>query len=51
MDKHRSIHTYPRPTDPASGQDLVVANVTASGGQIAPLQMEFIMSILENSTS
>ena len=62
MDIYLSVHTYPRATDPASGQDLSVTvvgintftvNVGASpsGGNVAPLQMEFIMSILENSTT
>ena len=62
MDGYLSVHTYPRTTDPASGQDLSVTvvgintftvNVGASpsGGNVAPLQMELIMSILENSTT
>lgn len=62
QDNFKSKVGYPRPTDPASGQDLTVTvidsdnisvNVGTSptGGQLAPLQMEFICSILENSTT
>ena len=62
MDRYLSVHTYPRATDPASGQDLTVTyvdqnnfsvnvGVSPSGGNVAPLQMELIMSILENSTT
>lgn len=62
MDNYLTNHTYPRSTDPASGQDLTISNVTTdtfevnvgtspSGGNVGPLQMELIMSILENSTS
>ena len=62
MDNYLTDHPYPRPTDPASGSDLTVANkttdtfevnvgVSPSGGNVGPLQMEFIMSILENSTT
>lgn len=53
---------YPRPTDPASGSDLTITDATLNtftvdvgpsptGGRAAPLQMEFICSILENSTT
>ena len=60
MDNYLTDHPYPRPTDPASNSNLTVANkttntfevnvgVSPSGGQVAPLQMEIIMSILENS--
>ena len=56
------MYPDPRPSDPASGSDLTVANkttdtfevnvgVSPSGGRVGPLQMEFIMSILENSTT
>lgn len=62
MDNYLTNHTYPRSTDPASGQNLSVSNVTTntfqvnvgvspSGGRVGPLQMELIMSILENSTT
>jgi len=62
MDNYLTDHPYPRPTDPASGSNLTVANkttntfevnvgVSPSGGRVGPLQMEFIMSILENSTT
>ena len=62
MDRYLSVHTYPRTTDPASGQNLTVTKidndkftvnvgVSPSGGNVAPLQMELIMSILENSTT
>ena len=62
MDNYLTDHPYPRPSDPASGSDLTVANkttdtfevnvgVSPSGGRVGPLQMEFIMSILENSTT
>lgn len=57
--------TYPRSTDPAAnGNNLGVTTfvgvantftvdvgVTTTGGLVGPLQMEFIMSILENSTT
>ena len=56
---------YPRSTDPAAnGNNLGVTTfvgiantftvdvgVTTTGGLVGPLQMEFICSILENSTS
>ena len=62
MDRYLSVHTYPRTTDPASGQNLTVTKidndkftvnvgVSPSGGNVGPLQMELIMSILENSTT
>ena len=62
MDRYLSVHTYPRSTDPASGQNLSVTVIdgntiqvnvgsSPSGGNVAPLQMELIMSILENSTT
>ena len=54
--------TYPRSTDPVAGisTDVTVVGlntftafvgVTTTGGLVGPLQMEFIMSILENSTT
>ena len=61
MDNHATEHSYPRNTDPASGAALQMAvagtnssirvNVgkSFSGGYVAPLEMEFIASILENS--
>ena len=62
MDRYLSVHTYPRTTDPASGQNLTITKIdndkftvnvglSPSGGNVAPLQMELIMSILENSTT
>ena len=62
MDNRATEHAYPRSTDPASGANLVVSffsttqvrvnvGASASGGFFAPLQMELIASILENSTS
>ena len=55
-------HAYPRTTDYAHNRNLGVDSVTtdtfavyvgvsSSGGLVAPLQMEFIASILENSTT
>ena len=62
MDNRATEHAYPRPTDPASKVNLTVTiysptqlrvNVgeSASGGFFAPLEMELIASILENSTA
>ena len=62
MDNRATEHSYPRSTDPASGQNLNVARVNATtirvnvgqsmnGGFVAPLEMEFVGSILENSTT
>jgi len=62
MDNRATEHAYPRSTDPASGANLTVSffsttqirvnvGASASGGFFAPLQMELIASILENSTS
>jgi len=62
MDNRGTEHSYPRSTDPASGANLIVSGVSANsftvnvgvssaGGYAAPLQMEFIASILENSTT
>ena len=62
MDDYLTTHTYPRSTDPASGANLTVSNVSTnnftinvgvspSGGKVGPLQLEFIMSVLENSTT
>ena len=61
MDNHYSEHPYPRSTDPASNATLTLAVAVAnesirvnvgksySGGYVAPLEMELIASILENS--
>ena len=63
QDNYGSEHRYPRATDPVGvntilGIDRVDANtfsvftgISTSGGLVGPLQMEFICSILENSTS
>ena len=63
MDNHDSEHAYPRATDPAANAALGLAvaqsnssiriNVgsSLSGGFVAPLEMELIASILENSTA
>tara|TARA_B100000945_G_scaffold5337_1_gene4464 strand:+ start:154 stop:1134 length:981 start_codon:yes stop_codon:yes gene_type:complete len=62
MDNRGTEHSYPRSTDPASGANLTVTGaaansftvnvgVSSAGGYVAPLQMEFIASILENSTT
>ena len=62
MDNRGTEHSYPRSTDPASGANLIVSGasansftvnvgVSSAGGYAAPLQMEFIASILENSTT
>ena len=63
MDDRLSEHPYPRKSDQAKyGKELnasiqasnsVVVNVGASssGGFFAPLQMELVASILENSTA
>ena len=63
MDNRATEHAYPRKTDPAAPRgDLTVSIVSTdkfrvnvgqslSGGFFAPLQMELIASILENSTA
>ena len=62
MDRYLSVHTYPRATDPVSGISINIISKTdddnyckcgclSSGGNVGPLQMELIMSILENSTT
>ena len=63
MDNRATEHGYPRKTDPAAPRgDLTVSIVSTdkfrvnvgqslSGGFFAPLQMELIASILENSTA
>tara|TARA_Y100001938_G_C8031914_1_gene401111 strand:- start:235 stop:1239 length:1005 start_codon:yes stop_codon:yes gene_type:complete len=64
QDNYLKEQSYPRSTDPANasttvgvttftGNNLVFTvnvGVTTTGGLVAPLQMEFICSILENST-
>ena len=62
QDNNSTEHTYPRSTDPASGSNLAISAVTSNtltvnvgvstaGGRVAPLQLEFLASILENSTT
>ena len=62
MDERATEHFYPRITDPAAKVELTLTrqgptrirvNVggSLSGGYVAPLEMELIASILENSTS
>ena len=62
MDNNLTEHTYPRTTDPAHNTALSITEadcnsvsvnvgVTSAGGQAAPLQMEFLASILENSNA
>ncbi len=62
MDNRATEHFYPRITDPAAKSELsltrqgsrrIRVNVgpSLSGGFVAPLEMELIASILENSTS
>jgi hypothetical protein len=63
QDYYGSEHRYPRATDPVGlyktmGVDVIDSNtfsvytgVSTSGGLVGPLQMEFICSILENSTT
>ena len=62
MDNRATEHFYPRITDPAAKSELTLTrqgttrirvNVgkSLSGGYVAPLEMELIASILENSTS
>ena len=62
MDERATDHFYPRITDPAAKTELILTrqgstrirvNVgeSLSGGYVAPLEMELIASILENSTS
>ena len=62
QDNNASKKKYPRATDPVAGiqtaitaftVDTLTVNVgvSPSGGLVAPLQMEFIASILENTTA
>jgi len=62
MDNHMTEHSYPRATDPVSGINTAITRadyntisafvgVSSAGGLVAPLQMEFLASILENSNA
>ena len=62
QDGFGSEHSYPRTSDPASGVTLGVieadpnsitvnVGISTQGGLVAPLQMEFLASILENSNA
>ena len=62
MDNHMTEHSYPRATDPVSGINTAITRAdyntvsayvgtTDAGGLVAPLQMEFLASILENSNA
>ena len=62
MDNHATNHSYPRATDPVSGINTAITRAdyntvsayvgtTDAGGLVAPLQMEFLASILENSNA
>ena len=62
QDGNDSEHAYPRVGDPAHNVDLYLIEATANtisvnvgistqGGLVAPLQMEFVASILENSNA
>ena len=61
MDANSTEHAYPRSTDPYYNTSVGIGTTTSdsitihvgkspSGGMVGPLQMEFIASILENST-
>ena len=61
MDANSTEHSYPRSTDPYYNTSVGIGTTTTdsitvhvgkspSGGMVGPLQMEFIASILENST-
>ena len=62
MDNRETEHSYPRVTDPASHAELQLTKTSntsfnvnvgpsVSGGFFAPLEMELVASILENSTA
>jgi len=62
MDNFSTEHGYPRATDPVSGINTSITRadyntisafvgVNSAGGLVAPLQMEFLASILENSNA
>ena len=62
MDNFSTEHSYPRATDPVSGINTAITRadyntisafvgVNTAGGLVAPLQMEFLASILENSNA
>ena len=61
QDNYATEHKYPRPSDPVYGDTLGIdvggvntistyVGVSTAGGMVGPLQMEFLCSILENST-
>ena len=61
MDGNSTQHAYPRSTDPYYNTSVGIGTTTTnsitvhvgkspSGGMVGPLQMEFIASVLENST-
>ena len=61
MDGNSTKHSYPRSTDPYYNTSVGIGTTTTnsitvhvgkspSGGMVGPLQMEFIASLLENST-
>ena len=61
MDGNSTEHAYPRSTDPYYNTSVGIGTTTTdsitvhvgkspSGGMVGPLQMEFIASVLENST-
>tara|TARA_B100000945_G_scaffold258815_1_gene216615 strand:+ start:1284 stop:3236 length:1953 start_codon:yes stop_codon:yes gene_type:complete len=62
QDGFSSEHGYPRATDPIFGQNVpiisaddntisIYAGISTAGGLVAPLQMEFMASVLENSNA
>ena len=62
MDNNQTEHAYPRTTDPKHNVPVEIieatynnisvnVGVSSAGGQVAPLQMEFTASILENSNA
>ena len=62
QDNNGSEHSYPRVSDPVAGIPTTISSVgtetitinvgaSPSGGLVGPLQMEFLASILENSTA
>ena len=62
LDNNGTEHSYPRPSDPVSGISTSIiestnnkisvrVGTTDAGGQVAPLQMEFVGSVLENSNA
>ena len=62
MDNNQTEHAYPRASDPAHNTAVAITEadyntisanvgVSSAGGQVSPLQMEFMASILENSNA